>query len=260
MVLGLLEKGYPLTHVIFYNTGMEFKAILNNWNKLVKILNERDIAAVHLQNETSFLMQMLLNPVKKKDGSTGYGYDWCGGLCRWRTTDKCTAINKFLNSLDGDYTQYIGYAADEQARISSKISKSGNKQFPLAEWGMTEEKCLQYCYDNGFDWMENGVELYSILKRVSCWCCKNKNLEELRNMYHLLPEYWGWLKGLQSRIDRPFYRDKTIFELEERFKLEDAGLWKNKTNRKIKNNIVKKTGEYVVETTEKYHQFSIFDY
>ena len=49
-----------------------------------------------------------------------------------------------------------------------------------------------------------------------------KNLKELRNMYHYLPKYWGLLKGMQSRIDRPFYSGKTIFEIEERFKLEDA--------------------------------------
>lgn len=86
---------------------------------------------------------------------------------------------------------------------------------------MTEQDCLNYCYNNGWDWNENGVELYSILDRVSCWCCGNKNLKELRNIYLYLPDYWDLLKGLQSRIDRPFRRDgKTIFDLEERFKNE----------------------------------------
>lgn len=40
-------------------------------------------------------------------------------------------------------------------------------------------------------------------------------------MYRYLPEYWDLLKGLQSRIDRPFRRDgKTVFDLEERFENE----------------------------------------
>lgn len=261
MVLKLLALGYPLTHVIFYNTGMEFDAILNNWKKLVKILEEHGVITVHLQPETSFLMQMLINPVNKKDGSIGFGYDWCGGVCRWRTTDKVVAIKKFLDSLDGDYIQYIGYAVDEPDRVNNKLSQIGNKRFPLVELNMTEADCLQYCYDNGFDWMEDGVELYSILKRVSCWCCKNKNLEELRNIYHFLPRYWGYLKGLQSRIDRPFYTDKTIFELEERFKLEDAGKWKIRKCKKKKSTIqVKTTIDTTVTTTrtEIYEQLSLF--
>lgn len=40
-------------------------------------------------------------------------------------------------------------------------------------------------------------------------------------MYQYLPRYWGYLKGLQSRIDTPFKGEgKSIFDLEERFKKE----------------------------------------
>ena len=77
---------------------------------------------------------------------------------------------------------------------------------------MTEKDCLKYCYNRGYTWEEDGVRLYDILDRVSCWCCGNKNLKELKNMYLYLPEYWYRLKALQSRIDRPFRRDgKTIY-------------------------------------------------
>lgn len=86
---------------------------------------------------------------------------------------------------------------------------------------MTEQDCLNYCYNRGWDWKEGNIELYDVLDRVSCWCCGNKNLKELRNIYKSLPEYWTKLKALQSRIPRPFRRDgKTIFDLEARFKKE----------------------------------------
>lgn len=69
------------------------------------------------------------------------------------------------------------------------------------------------------------MDLYSILDRISCWCCCNKNLKELRNIYRYLPNYWQRLKDLQAKIDRPFkgyYKGqaKGIFELEERFSKE----------------------------------------
>lgn len=67
------------------------------------------------------------------------------------------------------------------------------------------------------------MELYKVLDRVSCWCCSNKNLKELENMYLHLPRYWGLLKGLQSRIERPFRRNgETIFDLERRFEAKRA--------------------------------------
>lgn len=84
---------------------------------------------------------------------------------------------------------------------------------------MTESDCLEYCRSKDFDWLEGNVDLYDVLSRVSCWCCANKNLKELEAMYKYLPDYWDLLKGLQSRIDRPFRRDgKTIFDLEDKFK------------------------------------------
>ena len=158
---------------------------------------------------------MFDKPVKAKNGTTHYGYSWCGGRCRWGTTEKLVALAEYCKGAD----EYIGIAIDEPKRLEKE--RKGNKQFPLAEWGMTEKDCLQYCYDKGYNWLEDGVDLYSILDRVSCWCCANKNLKELKNYYLYLPKYWQKLKDLQSRTDRPFKNNKyTIFDLEEKFKKE----------------------------------------
>ena len=83
---------------------------------------------------------------------------------------------------------------------------------------MTEKDCLDYCYKNGWNWIENSIELYSILDRVSCWCCRNKNLKELKNIYKFLPNYWKKLRELQKKIEIPFRNKSTIFELENQFK------------------------------------------
>ena len=80
---------------------------------------------------------------------------------------------------------------------------------------------MNYCYNNGYQWDENGVELYSVLDRVSCYCCANKNLKELKNYYLYLPCYWEKLKKLQSKTKRPFkYNKYSIFDLEKKFKNE----------------------------------------
>jgi len=113
---------------------------------------------------------------------------------------------------------------DETARLK-KLAPP--KCSPLAEAGMTEADCLEFCYQRGFFWEENGVRLYDILDRVSCWCCKNKNRKELKAIYQYLPQYWSKLKELQAQIPmsmKPYSRKGVpygnVFELEKVFEGE----------------------------------------
>lgn len=226
MVLKLLEGNYPLDEVIFFDTGMEFDSIYKNRNKLKEILFNKHIKYTDLHSKNPFLYDMLVRPVKyrnqdNKEHPYHYGYEWCGGCARWGTSGKLISIKNHYKKSYGneEIIEYVGIAADEPNRIQD----DPNKKYPLVEWKMTEKDCLDYDYLNGWDWNENGVELYSILDRVSCWCCRNKNLKELKNIYMYLPEYWQKLRGLQSRIDEPFKGNgKSIFDLEEKFKKEIA--------------------------------------
>ena len=211
MLLRLIEENKPLDEVVFYDTGMEFHAIYLIRNKIKQILEQKGIKYTELKPSCPFVYKMFVKPVNKKNGTIGKGYSWCGGTCRWGTTEKLVALEKYCK---GHY-EYVGIAADETKRLLKE--RKGNKLFPLAEWGMNEKDCLDYCYARGFCWEENGIRLYDILSRVSCWCCGNKNLAELRNYYKYLPEYWERLKAFQRQTDRPFKKNKSIFDLEKIF-------------------------------------------
>lgn len=215
MLLKLIELQYPLDEVVFYDTGMEFEVIYHIRDKVKVLLQNKGIKFTELKPKYEFCYKMFEKPVNSKNGTIHNGYSWCGGKCRWGTTEKIQALEKYCKGA----VEYVGIAVDEPQRLLKE--RKGNKKFPLAEWGMTEKDCLQYCYDKGFNWLEDGVELYSILDRVSCWCCANKNLKELKNYYIHLPKYWQKLKDLQSRTDRPFkYNKYTIFDLETKFNSE----------------------------------------
>lgn len=216
MLLLLLNKCEKLDEVVFYNTGMEFECIYKIRDKVKKILKERNIKYTELKPKQSFEYTMFEKPVKHRNGTCSKGYSWCGGRCRWGTTEKNKSISKYLKQNYGnDYIEYIGIASDETERINYE---NIHKSYPLVKWNMTEKDCLNYCKLCYFDWFENGIDLYDILDRVSCWCCANKNLKELKNYYRYLPKYWNKLKEFQNRTDRPFKNNKyTIFELEERF-------------------------------------------
>lgn len=196
-----------------------------NRDAVLPILKKLGIKYTELHPEQPFLWTMFERPVKKRGTNIIHkkGYSWCGGTCRWGTSEKLRALK--AHTKDG--IDYVGIAADETHRFEKE--KRPNRVLPLRDWGITEADALQYCYTKGFVWHEDGVRLYELLDRVSCWCCGNKNLKELKNMYLYLPWYWKKLKELQLNTDRPYRRNsgETIFDLEERFRRE---LLKKKTD------------------------------
>lgn len=222
MLLYILDNGLSLDEVVFYDTGMEFQAIYRIRDKVASLLRERGITFTTLRPSQPFMYDMLERPVKSEQKGEHNGYGWCGGLCRWGTANKISAMDQYTKGCH----VYVGIAADEQGRYQRLPEW---KSSPIAEAGMTEADCLEYCYERGYHWQENGVDLYDILDRVSCWCCANKNRRELKNIYRYLPEYWERLKYLQGRLDRPLknFNDQerygeygSLFDMERVFKYE----------------------------------------
>lgn len=238
MLLKILEEGWPLDYVVFFDTGAEFQAIYNNAEKIKPLLKERGIEFKTLKPNEDFFYNMLERKINTRDSSEKIGRGWCGGNARWGTSEKMTKIDSCYNDLSRGYetiVSYVGIAADESERIARERNELKINIYPLIEWNMTEADCLQYCYDRGWNWLERidnatserepqFVELYSVLDRVSCWCCRNKNKVELRNMYNMLPNYWARLRDLQDKIEQPFKNYGSIYELEAEFKAENEAV------------------------------------
>lgn len=214
MTYKLLMEKQPLDEIVFYDTGMEFHPIYSNWRELKSLAEACGIKCTVLKPECAFTYTMLEKPVNVGKPNEHRGYAWCGGMCRWGTTEKLKALDKYCEERNA--ICYVGLAADEKERLQKE--RKPYKRFPLAEWGMKEKDCLAFCRNLGVDWKEGNIDLYDILDRVSCWCCGNKNLWELHNIWEFLPSYWEKLKTLQSKIARPFKKDCSIFDLEQRFK------------------------------------------
>lgn len=211
--------GYKIDEVVFFDTGWEFDAIYDNVKRIKMICQKEGIEFTELHPEIPFEEKMFDIVVKHRDGTFGNGYSWCGGVCRWGTTEKLKTLERHCKG----HFELVGLAADEISRIQKE--RNGFKLFPLNEWGLVEKQALENCYRRGIEFKEDAgageIRLYDLLDRVSCYCCGNKNLKELRNMYLYMPKYWQRLRELQSRTSRPFRRDgNTIFDLEERFQRE----------------------------------------
>ena len=223
MLLKILELGYPLDEVVYFDIGVEFDSIRRNAEKMKGVLAGEGIRFTVLEPEEPFIWCMTEKPVVKRCGALQHGYKWCGGCARWGTTLKLDAIRDNSKKYgDEMIAEYVGVAADERQRVNRQRNGNRVKIYPLVEWGMVESDCLGYCYSHGWHWDENGYELYDLLDRASCKYCRNKNLKELRNIYHFMPDVWEELKWLQDKIQMPFKGGKTIHDLEARFVSEDS--------------------------------------
>ena len=94
MLLKILELGYPLDEVVYFDIGVEFDSIRNNAEKMKPILSEKGVKFTILEPKEPFVYCMCEKPVKKANGTLQSGYKWCGGCARWGTTLKLDAIKK----------------------------------------------------------------------------------------------------------------------------------------------------------------------
>ena len=119
MVLLLIEKGYPLDEVVFYDTGMEFQAIYNVRDRLLPLFDKNGIKYTELTPDIPFIYDMLEKPVESKQKGKHNGYGWCGGVCRWGTTAKQKALDEYAEQKNA--MVYIGIAFDETSRLEKEI-------------------------------------------------------------------------------------------------------------------------------------------
>lgn len=98
MVLRLIEENKPLNEIVFYDTGMEFQAIYDNWERLRNYAELKGIQCTKLQPQCPFLYTMFEKPVNVGKPNEHKGYSRCGGCCRWGTTAKLQALDTYCQS------------------------------------------------------------------------------------------------------------------------------------------------------------------
>lgn len=225
LLLMMLEKNMPVHSAVFFDTGWEFPQMHEHIEKLGKTI---DIPIIKLHPKHSFDNLLYEKDIISRKGENKgkihrKGNGWPSFLRRWCTRQKINTINKYLKSIP-NAIQCIGFAADEKHRVDRNNANSGiPKIYPLIEWGITEEKALEYCYDKGFNW----GGLYNHFQRVSCFCCPLQRIGELRKIRLYYPELWTRMLEMDRKIkdNRGFRGYNTVFDLEKRFTHEDPRIF-----------------------------------
>ena len=133
--------------------------------------------------------------------------------CELQKPLKVSPMNK---ALKGNIT-YLGIAVDEPGRYNN-ITET--KKSPLIEAGWTEERCRQWCKENGLL-----SPIYENTARGGCWFCPNQTIAQMRILRKKYLEYWALM--LKWDKDSPVCftsNTRKVHDYEKRFKMEDEKL------------------------------------
>ena len=218
LLLMMLERGMPVDRVIYVDTTKEFPQMYAHLDKLER---ETGMSIERASFDFDYWFGKRIKTKGKRKGEVGYG--WPNHFNRWCTDRK---VGSFLRAatkggmgIKSEYVakgiiEYHGIAANEKHRIKRRDQTPWREiRYPLVAWGKTEADCLQYCYDHGYDW----GGLYEKFQRASCYCCPLSRLGELRVVHDEFPELWDKMRQMDKLSRRPFRKDYTLCELEQKF-------------------------------------------
>lgn len=218
MLLMMVEKKFHIDEIVCFDTGWEFPQMYNHWEQVQKYIG-REITILRPEKPFEYWLyqhEVELKVTKERHGrykgQTVYGWGWPSWKRRWCTAFKTNALSKGRRK----DMHYIGIAVDEPKRIQIHELK----QYPLVEWGITEQEALQYCYDRGFTF----GGLYKHFNRVSCFCCPLQRVGELRKLRLHFPELWQkMLQWDQNVFDGwgQYKGGKTLSQWEQKFAEEN---------------------------------------
>ena len=213
MLLLMLENSLPVDEIIFCDTGLEYPELYKHIAEVERYTG-RKITVLQPPHTFEYFLSEVVKTKGEKAGERGYGWPrrkdqrWCTGQLK----EKVAA--RYLKNA-GEYTLYIGIAADEPSRHYRKTAK--NIYHPLFEWGITEKMALDYYRSKGFTF----GGLYDKFKRLGCWCCPFQNKKALRILRKDYPELWQELARIDAKAPNTFKEERSIKQYERIFALED---------------------------------------
>ena len=162
-------------------------------NKCIPLFESWGYETKILHADLTYMDLFLRRPTRGKRFGTGMvtGFPM-SGRCQINRSVKVLPIKRFLKSFEEEFTQYIGIAVDEPARLD-RVVKSTNQVSLLQKYRYTEQMAYNLCKKYGLL-----SPVYSFAKRGGCWFCPNARDCELKHLRNNHKDLWDKLLELEN--------------------------------------------------------------
>lgn len=227
----LLERGDlgQGDELVYVNLGFEWPEQEQAAEALKAICKEKLIKFTELQGRLEY--EMLHKSIEKlyrpRDASRNLqwqgfvqrlqrGRGWCGGKLRWGESIKWLLINRYLKE---QYLKKVtqeqlelhlifGFTTERSAELTrSRLSVPVLRNFKLINPNIAEGRSKAYCVEwlSRRGWAIGRLYTAGLIK-PGCWCCRSRNIKELKLIKQEWPEIWQKLHQLEKLIKEPYYR------------------------------------------------------
>lgn len=135
-------------------------------------------------------------------------------MCTILRDCKLRTMNKYINSLEKNYIQYVGIAADEKHRLNNMQFQDKHKVSLLSKYEYTEKMAYELCKRHNLL-----SPIYTMSKRNGCWFCPNRSNKDMAQFKKHHPELWNELLVLETEPNKvsPYFRyNETLTEIDKR--------------------------------------------
>lgn len=162
-------------------------------NKCIPLFESWGYETKILHADLTYMDIFLRKPTRGKRFGTGMitGFPM-SGRCQINRSVKVLPIKRFLKSFGEEFTQYIGIAIDEPARLD-RVVKTSNQISLLAKYEYTEQMAFDLCKEYNLL-----SPVYDFAKRGGCWFCPNARNNELRHLRNNHRDLWNKLLELEE--------------------------------------------------------------
>ena len=264
----LLERGDlgQGDELVYVNLGFEWPEQEQAAEALKAICKEKLIKFTELQGHLEY--EMLHKSIEKlyrpRDASRNLqwqgfvqrlqrGRGWCGGKLRWGESIKWLLINRYLKE------QYLKKVTQEQLELHlifgctsersaeltrSRLSVPVLRNFKLINPNIAEGRSKAYCVEwlSRRGWAIGRLYTAGLIK-PGCWCCRSRNIKELKLIKQEWPEIWQKLHELEKLIKEPYYRTPRGWALLQDVNYKATKFTSSNTSNKANSRKGKKDGK-----------------
>lgn len=132
---------------------------------------------------------------------------------------KINQSEKFFNSFNDEFIQYIGYGKTEWTRVqrtyTRNLAKGRIVKFPVFDSGISDEEIKKIIQD---DWGIKLPDVYKYLKHNNCIPCFKAGKSEWKNFYIYFPEQYKKAVEAEKKTGYTVFKDISLEELADIFK------------------------------------------